>query len=249
MNYNFKNMADGNADLYIYGAIADTKWDDTDVDLKDFKEAIDGVSGHLNIYINSVGGSVFTASAMASIIQRLEAKGVKVTAYIDGLCASASTFLAMVADEIKVYNNSIMMIHKPMGAIFGNATEMKKMIATLDTIEESMLNLYENKAKIDREKIKNLVDRESWLEANEIDEYFNVTRLNSNKQISACADLDKCGYTIPDNIVAKLQAEETAEAVSKIENLEKVENEEIKEADYSEFDEILNTIKGASQNE
>lgn len=237
MKYNFKNVADGNADLYLYGAITDDKSTDmfateADIDLKEFKQVMDGVTGQLNIYINSVGGSVFTASAMASMIQRAISNGVKVTAYIDGLCASASTFLAMVADEIKVYNNSVLMIHKPMGAVFGNATEMKKMINTLDTLEESMLNLYEAKAKVDRAKIKNLVDKESWLDANEVEEYFNVTRINANNRVTACADLDKCGYTIPEDIKAKLQVEEPQPTVEAV--------------DYSDFENILKSIKGES---
>lgn len=239
MKYNFKNIADGNADLYLYGAITDDKSTDmfateADIDLKEFKQVMDGVTGRLNIYINSVGGSVFTASAMASLIQRAISNGVKVTAYIDGLCASASTFLAMVADEIKVYNNSVLMVHKPMGGVFGNATDMKKMINTLDTIEESMLNLYEAKAKVDRAKIKSLVDKESWLDASEVEQYFNVTRINANNRVTACADLDKCGYTVPEHIKAKLQVEEAPQPT-------------VEAVDYSDFENILKSIKGESK--
>ena len=217
--YEFKNVTDESADLYIYGNIETEKKPDLwtgevselDVDLKDFKGALDGVKGTLNIYINSGGGSVFAADAMTAMLRRVKDKGVKVHAYIDGLCASAATFIAMVADEINVYRNSIMMIHKPIGAVYGNATEMRKMINTLDVIENSMLSLYEHKAKVDRDRIKSMVDRETWLDADGIAENFTVNRIDGEKKVAACADLSACGYKIPAEFAAKIAAMETGD--------------------------------------
>ena len=46
----------------------------------------------VKIYINSPGGSVFAACAMASEIKRAIQRGVKVDAYVDGYAASAASF-------------------------------------------------------------------------------------------------------------------------------------------------------------
>lgn len=132
--YQFKNESDENTDLYIYGAITDNKEDDwfssdSDVDLNDFKETLSNLNDNstLNMYVNSPGGSVFASSTMASMLQRAkETKGIKVKAFVDGLAASAASFLIMVADEINMYANSMLMIHKPMSIAWGNANDMQR---------------------------------------------------------------------------------------------------------------------------
>ena len=254
--YEFKNVTDESADLYIYGNIETEKMPDfwtgevseLDVDLKDFKGALDGVKGTLNIYINSGGGSVFAADAMTAMLQRVKDKGVKVHAYIDGLCASAATFIAMVADEIHVYRNSIMMIHKPIGAVYGNATEMRKMINTLDVIENSMLNLYEHKAKVDRDRIKSMVDRETWLDADGIAENFDVTLIDGEKKVAACADLSKCGYNIPAEFAAKIAEMGKVDKIPEPEDKtpQNGTQDEIKH-DYSVIENIINKLKGENK--
>lgn len=259
--YEFKNVTDESADLYIYGNIETEKQPDfwtgekseLDVDLKDFKGALDGVKGTLNIYINSGGGSVFAADAMTAMLQRAKEKGVKVHAYIDGLCASAATFIAMVADEIHVYRNSIMMIHKPIGAVYGNATEMRKMINTLDVIESSMLNLYEHKAKVDRDRIKSMVDKETWLDVNGIAENFNVDLIDGEKKVAACADLSKCGYNIPAEFAAKIAEmgayNKTPAPEDKTPQKGNDGAETAIKHDYSVIENIINKLKGETDND
>ena len=128
MKYKYlKNLTKTSADFYVYGDIVDDKdwWTgETAVDTNEFKTELDSLTGvtDFNIYINSGGGSVFASSAMVSMLKRFrQNSGAKIHSYIDGLCASAATYLAMVADEINIYKNSVMMIHKPMTCTYGNA--------------------------------------------------------------------------------------------------------------------------------
>ena len=74
------NQTANNIDLYVYGEIVDEKWWESDVDSSDFRDAFDAMEAGdtLNIYMNSGGGSVFTAVAICAIIDRLKAKGVAV---------------------------------------------------------------------------------------------------------------------------------------------------------------------------
>ncbi len=217
--YEFKNIAEEEASLYIYGALTDDKDNDwfpseQDVDLKDFKSAIDNLKNgsKLNIFVNSPGGSVFASSTMASMLQRVqETKNIKIVSYIDGLCASATSFLIMVSDEIKLYDNSMLMVHKPMSIAFGNADDMQKEIDTLNSIEENvMMPLYMKKAKVDEATIKNLIDAESWLSAKEVDKYFKVDLLGTNKECTACVDLDlfKKYKNVPEELKEEAEAEE-----------------------------------------
>ena len=108
--YEFKNITPKSADLFIYGEIVDEKTQDfwtgeyseTEVGLMDFKEELDNIGNVsvLNLYINSPGGDVFTASTMISMLERKKSSGTVIKAFVDGLSASAASFLMMVADTI-----------------------------------------------------------------------------------------------------------------------------------------------------
>ena len=249
--YQFKNESDESTDLYIYGAITDNKEDDwfssdSDVDLNDFKETLSNLNDNstLNMYVNSPGGSVFASSTMASMLQRAkETKGIKVKAFVDGLAASAASFLIMVADEINMYANSMLMIHKPMSIAWGNANDMQKEIDTLNSIEDNvMIPLYEKKAKCDTDTLKNLIEVESWLSAKEVDNLFNINLLSESKEGTACLDknLFKCYKNVPD--VFKNTSEKVEEEPKQQEIVEEVQN-----IDYSYFDNKLNSLKEESK--
>ena len=82
------------------------------------------------------------------MLQRLKDAGTKIHTYVDGLCASAGTFILMMGDDVNIYENSVVMIHKPINACYGNALDFQKCIDVLNTIENStMIPLYMKKAK------------------------------------------------------------------------------------------------------
>lgn len=241
--YEFKNITSSETDLFVYGEIVqdDIDWwtgekDPNLVGLQSFKEELDKIGNvqTLNMYINSPGGDVFTASTMISMLKRVKDKGTTINAYVDGLSASAASFLMMVADNVNLYKNSTVMIHKPMSIAIGNANEMQKTIDALNKIEESvMMPMYMNKSKVDEEEIKSLIDAETWLSAKDMDKYFNVTLLDEEKTAvaSISSNLFKNYKNVPDfikNSLKKVQNEEKIEEnAQKTEEI--VQNEEIKE--------------------
>lgn len=242
--YEFKNITSSEADLFVYGEIVQEKSVDwwtgeesqTDVGLMDFKEQLDSIGNvqKLNIYINSPGGDVFTASTMISMLQRVKDKGTTINAYVDGLSASAASFLMMVADNVNLYKNSTVMVHKPMSIAIGNANDMQKTIDALNKIEESvMMPMYMNKSKVDEEEIKSLIDAETWLSAKEMDKYFNVTLLDEEKTAvaSISSNLFKNYKNVPDFIKNSLKTVQNNEKIE--ENAQKteeiVQNESIQE--------------------
>lgn len=210
--YEFKNVTSTEADLYIYGEIVNEKYIDwwtgeeskTDVDLIGFKEALDNIGNvqKINLYINSPGGDVFVASTMVSMLKRKKESGTELNAYVDGLSASAASFLMMVADNIYLYKNSTVMIHKPYSYAFGNAIDLQKTIDTLNKLEESiMIPMYLEKSKVNETKIHELIDAETWFTSKEMAENFNVTILDEEKTAVACiSDLFKAYKNVPENI-------------------------------------------------
>lgn len=259
--YEFKNITSFEADLFIYGEIVedDIDWwsgekDESLVGLHSFKKELDNIGNvqKLNIYINSPGGDVFTASTMISMLQRVKDKGTVINAYVDGLSASAASFLMMVADNVNLYRNSTVMIHKPMSWAMGNANDMQKTIDALNKIEDSvMMPMYMNKSKVSEEEIKGLIDAETWLSASDMDKYFNVTLLEEEKVAVASikSDLFKNYKNTPDFIKNSLKNEEnsqkTIQNVSKNENLvqKEEENEENAQEDVDNNQSKENEIK------
>lgn len=231
--YEFKNITSSEADLFVYGEIVQEKsidfWtgkeSETDVGLMDFKEQLDSIGNvqTLNIYINSPGGDVFTASTMISMLERLKDKGITINAYVDGLSASAASFLMMVANNVYLYKNSTVMVHKPMSVAIGNAYDMQKTIDALNKIEESvMLPMYMDKSKVSEEEIKSLINAETWLSASDMDKYFNVTILNEEKVAVANihSNLFRNYHNVPEFIKNLLENEESSENSSKNEEKE-----------------------------
>ena len=251
--FEFKNVAENEYSLYVYGEIVSEKVPDfwtgqkseNEVDIKDFKDALAEIPNFakLNMYINSVGGSVFATSSMVSMLQRAKDRGVEINAYIDGLACSCASWLVMVANKINVYKNSIMMIHKPMVMSFGNANDLKKDIEVLDKIEDGVIiPIYEDKAKINKDKIKKLMDAETWLTADEIAENFDVTLLDEAREVTNIkSDLFKTYKNTPKEFK---QDEKPVENMAENSSQQEKIKEETQKVDYSAFEKTLNELKG-----
>lgn len=185
-----KNLTETSADIYFYGDIVGDEWEkwcDIDTCPQDIINLLQEVEGkQLNIYINSGGGSVFAGLAIYNMLMRVKEKK---TCHIDGMAASIASVICMAGDEIIMPNNSYLMIHKPSNIVWGTATDMRKMADDLDTIQIGIENVYKTKLKegIDIETIRDLMDKETWLQASEAEKYFNITLVEENK---ATAKLD-----------------------------------------------------------
>ncbi len=231
--YEFKNKTNDSVDLYVYGDIVSgsLKWDDTDVTISDFKEQLDnlGDSKTLNMYVSSCGGDVFTTQAMVSNLKRCKDSGVTINAYLDGISASCASWLSLVADNVYAYQNSILMIHRPMSCCCGNADDMQKQIDTLDTIENNvMIPIYMDKAKdtLTEDKLKDMLSQETWLGAEDMVNYFDITLLDEEKAISNKVNMDLVNKykNAPKDILNKLKPIEEIED-TKEQNIEdKIEN-------------------------
>ena len=185
-----KNLTETSADLYIYGVIVDNsefRWDESDVMPKDVLEALEQVKNlqQLNIYINSPGGSVFAGQAIYNILNRSKAKK---TVYIDGVAASIASVIALAGDEIKVPSNAFMMVHKPWVLAMGNSDDLRKMADDLDSLQGGIMTVYkENLSEgVEASTMEDMVNKETWLNGDEIAQYFDRVEVIESKQVAAC---------------------------------------------------------------
>lgn len=133
------------------------------------KELIDELQAqspkHINLHVNSPGGSVFEGM---SIYHYLKAHSAKVTTYIDGIAASIASVIALAGDEVIMPEGSMMFIHAPLTlAVFGDATDLENDAKALRQIEESIASVYMRKTGASREQVQQWMEGDTYFTAQE----------------------------------------------------------------------------------
>ncbi|WP_312444611.1 head maturation protease, ClpP-related [Lacrimispora sp.] len=157
-----KNEDVGGRTLYLDGEISDETWYGDEVTPELFRKELESGNGDITVWINSPGGDVFAAAQIYNML--MDYKG-NVTVKVDALAASAASVIAMAGTTVQMSPVAMMMIHNPMTVAIGDSEEMKKAGAMLDEVKESIINAYEIKTGLNREKISHLMDAESWFNA------------------------------------------------------------------------------------
>ena len=160
--WNWVRNIDDERTLYLSGPIAEETWWGDEVTPKLFKDELLAGSGNITVWINSPGGCVFAA---AQIYNMLMDYAGKVTVKIDGLAASSASVIAMAGTEVYMSPVSMLMIHNPSTIAIGDSEEMLRAKGLLDEVKESIINAYELKSGLSREKLSQLMDAESWMNA------------------------------------------------------------------------------------
>lgn len=167
MKFDFKNESES-CSLKIYDTIGSDGWGNG-ITVDSIENELKDTNGKpLNIYINSNGGEVFEGFAIYNILKRY---GGYKTVYIDGLAASIASVIALCGNKVVMNKASMMMIHNASGFCMGNAEEMKKVVNALEQINEVIRDIYKSKTNLSEEQIKDLMDNETFMTANECLEY------------------------------------------------------------------------------
>lgn len=164
--------------LTLSGVIAEESWFDDEITPKIFRDELMGGEGDITVWINSPGGDCIAAAQIYNML--LEYKG-NVTIKIDGIAASAASVVAMAGNKVIMSPVSMLMIHNPMTMAAGDTTEMKKAISMLTEVKESIINAYELKTGMSRDKIAKLMDAETWMDANKAIELGFADEILSRK--------------------------------------------------------------------
>ncbi len=150
--------------LYLDGEISDETWYGDEVTPQVFKDELNSGKGNITLWINSPGGDVFAA---AQIYNMLMDYPYEVTVKIDALAASAASVIAMAGTKVCMSPVAMLMVHNPATIAIGDSEEMQKAIDMLSEVKESIMNAYEIKSGLSRNKISKLMDAETWMNAKE----------------------------------------------------------------------------------
>ena len=146
--------------LLLYGEIG---WE---VRAAEFVPALDAVTdSHIDLHISSPGGDVFEALA---IMNALKEHPATKTVYIDGLAASAASFIAVgIGGEVIMRPGAEMMIHNAQGGAWGDMNDMHAIIERLDSASATIADIYAAKTGTDAATWRAAMDAETWFSADE----------------------------------------------------------------------------------
>ena len=173
--------------LEVFGVIGFDLWGDAP-NAAAFRAKIGAAKPtRVRLVIHSPGGSIADALAMHNIVRET---GAEITSYIQGVAASAASYLAMAADSgrLEMPPNALMMLHKPLLATEGNADDLRRDAVTLDQFEEAMVPAYMRHFRGSKDELVATMTAETWFTAAECAERFGA--VVAGEPFKAAAMLD-----------------------------------------------------------
>lgn len=179
----FKMVARGKrAEISIYGEIDAHFGIGASLFYKDLK-ALGNVT-EIDLRLNSPGGSVFEGLAIYNILRSHKAK---VTAYVDGVAASIASVILLAADHRSIASSGFVMIHNPIAGAFGDSESMRKTADVMDSVKDTILDIYVSRTGLDRKAVSAMMDDETWMNAKDSKANGFAHSIFEGEQIAACA--------------------------------------------------------------
>jgi ATP-dependent Clp endopeptidase proteolytic subunit ClpP len=163
----------------------------------------DGVP--IDLRLNSPGGSVFDAVAIYNALKRHEGT---ITVWIDGIAASAASYIAMAGDEIVMPENAFLMIHDPSGLVMGTAEDMRSTAQALDKVKGSLIQGYAAKSGKSDDDIAVLMAAETWLDAKDALDLGFIDRIAEPVKLAASFDVARFRNAPPELAEAALERDD-----------------------------------------
>lgn len=159
----------------------------------------------IDLRLNSPGGSVFDAVAIYNALKRHSGE---ITVWIDGIAASAASYIAMAGDAIVMPENAFLMIHDPSGLVMGTAEDMRSTAEALDKVKGSLIHGYAAKSGKDDNYIATLMAAEAWLDATDALELGFIDRIVEPVKLAASFDIARFRNAPPELVDAANQPDE-----------------------------------------
>lgn len=157
--YRITNGADS-AEIWLYDEIGKFG-----VTAQEFVGDLNGIKSQtIDMRVNSPGGEIFDGMAIYSAIRNHPAH---VTVHIDGIAASAASFIAMAGDRVLAERTATLMIHDGMGLVAGNSKDMRDLAALLDKCSDNIASIYAERAGGTVDEWRERMRAETWYTAAE----------------------------------------------------------------------------------
>ncbi len=183
------NAVDGAnvVNLHIFGEIG---WDISAQEFITELEALGDVD-QVDVEIGSVGGNVWDGLAIYNALLNHKAK---VSVLVTSLAASMASVIALAADEgeLRMMEQSMMMIHNPSTGAWGDQNDHQKAAKMLEKVREAMVGAYMRRYNGSQEDLIAMLDEETWLTATDcVENGLADAVVTQELDLAAClAELD-----------------------------------------------------------
>ena len=117
---------------------------------------------NLHLHIQSYGGSIFSGIAAMEAIRN---NPVPVITYVDGMAASAATFLSCVGKKRFMYKESVILIHQLSTGFYGKYSEMIDEMENCKLLMKTIKSIYKQYTKLDEKTMNSLLKRDLYLDS------------------------------------------------------------------------------------
>lgn len=176
-------------------------------DVKNVIAELTGENEELKVIINSPGGDVQAGQEIYSILKDIKNP---VTINVQSMAASAASMIAMAGDTVKMSPVALLMIHNASTCTSGDYRDMQHTADVLQTVNTAIMQAYIAKTGKTEDELKDMMDRETWLTANQCIEHGFADEIIKDEKQSVITNAMIGRLSVTDEMIAKVKAEKAA---------------------------------------
>ena len=161
----------------------------------------------LRVIINSPGGDVQAGQEIYSILKDIKNP---VTINVQSMAASAASMVAMAGDTVRMSPVSLLMIHNASTCTSGDYRDMQHTADVLQTVNTAILQAYIAKTGKTEDELREMMDKETWLTANQCLEHGFADEIIKDEKQSIITNAMIGRLSVTDEMIAKVKAEKAA---------------------------------------
>lgn len=172
--------------------------------MQQIERAIANHDKELIVNINSPGGSVYAASEIYSHIKKFQGDSVS---EITGVCASAASIIMTATKRTVIAPVGAVMIHNASVVAQGDYREMESMKQLLIQTNSAIMQTYIAKTGKTEEELKQMMDAETWMNAQQAVEHGFVDEImfKDDIQITASHTEVNSNGMLPPEVIDKMR--------------------------------------------
>lgn len=168
--------------LYVTGVIGGL-----DLDAAEFVREIHGLDvKSIDLHVNSPGGFVWDA---VSMFEALRSHPATVHTHVDGVAASAASFLALAGDTVETAKGSRWMVHDAQIVAMGSPAQVREYADLGDAISNDIASIYADRAGGTAKSWRAAMTKTTWYSAAEAVDAGLADRISGDKKTSGASNL------------------------------------------------------------
>lgn len=176
-------------------------------DVKNVIAELTDENEELKVVINSPGGDVQAGQEIYSILKDIKNP---VTINVQSMAASAASMIAMAGDTVKMSPVALLMIHNASTCTSGDYRDMQHTADVLQTVNTAIMQAYIAKTGKTEDELREMMDRETWLTANQCIEHGFADEIIKDEKQSIITNAMIGRLSVTDEMIAKVKAEKAA---------------------------------------